>query len=114
MGSFKKVVLPIFKGVFEEIKGVGLKRSMTFARILVDALNARLGDDHLSRDEMHEIGKITKAEAHEQASGLIQDGLKISGGAADALIIAAVRAANEGIDSLEMGIKPEDEEDESP
>lgn len=110
MGSLKKFVVPIYKGVVAEIKAAGMKRSMTFARVLVDALNARLGDDKLTKEELKEMGLISKAEAHELAQGLIQDGLKISGGAADALIVVAVKAANEGVDALEMGIKPEDED----
>ncbi len=110
MGSFKKIFVPIYKGVVQEIKAAGMKRSMTFARILIDALNTRIDDGVLTKPELRSLGKMTKAEAQTLAAGLIQDGLKISGGAADTLIVAAVRAQKEGISPAETGIKPEDED----
>jgi len=113
VGSFKKIVLPIFKGVFREIKAVGMKRSMTAARTIIDGLQARISDDDkLDRAELRELGVLTKTQAHALAQQILIDGLKITGGAADALILAAVKSKNEGVDAREMGVKVEDEEDD--
>jgi hypothetical protein len=108
----KQIIVPIYKGVVAEIKAAGMKRAMTFARVLVDALAVRIDDNVLTKPELRSLGKMTKAEAQTLAAGLIEDGLKVSGGAADALIVAAVKARNQGIASDQMGIKPEDEDPE--
>jgi hypothetical protein len=112
VGSFRKIILPIFKGVFKEIKAVGTKRAMTSARTLVDGLQARLADEKLTKAERRELRLLTKDEAQSLAQQILMDGLQISGGAADALIVAAVKAKNQGVDAREMGVKPEDEDDD--
>jgi len=112
VGSFRKVVLPIFKGVFKEIKKAGLKRSMSAARTIVDGLQVRIADGQMTKEERQSLGLLTKDEAQSFAQQLLIDGLQISGGAADTLIVAAVRAKNEGISPLSTGVKPEDEDDD--
>jgi hypothetical protein len=112
MGSFRRYVLPIVKDAFREIKAVGLKRAMTAAVVITDGLRARLADNELTREEIAELGLLTKAEAHGLAADILTSGLNISRTAANELITVAVKARKSGVPPEELGVKINDEDDD--
>ena len=112
MGCFKKYIKPVISDGIKEIRAVGTARAMSAAAVIVSALMTKISDGQVTVEERAELKALTKAQAGALAADILSEGLKISTGAAEMLVTAAVKAINDkGADPSELGVM--DEEDES-
>ena len=120
--SFRRIFLPTIKAITREIKALGFKRVSTAAVTYIDALRPRIADGVLTeeeRDDLSRVGRavmgdvtarITKDEASAIARTGLENGLGLSGTAANQVIIGIVKARKEGIAPEGIGVGADEDD----